>query len=318
MLFERNILVLGVRRYIFGINVSFFLVARSHPPNIICSMPRLLLSLLFLLASSYCPALAQRGPVGVGLEIHGAYASMTDDSFEDLQPRQNIAHGWLNEVSSGIHFEGRFSLRLPWGFRPYVGYHIGRPRESAPNQELWYAIYRNGIPDFKNTFTEESHDVQYRTEGWSAGLIYEPHWLDWAVRPYLFGEARTERFRAETHLTGTVDAENIPELTDSPFTGESLLEAEMVYGYGIGGGLRIPTARLGFSMPFGSLSIVPEVKYVSAPDAQIERREFEWTVLPAAGSATRTTHEGFLTILDGQTIDHRYIAFRLGLRYEPF
>lgn len=283
-------------------------------------MRNIFLMVLFALICACPPALAQRGAVGIGLEAHGAYGSMTDGSFQDPPPDtpRNIAHGWLNEVSHGVYLEGRFSLRLPWGMRPYVGYHFGRPRESAPTQELWTSIYQTGIPDFENTFTEETHKIKNRTEGWSAGLMYEPHWLSWAIRPYLFGEVRTESFRSETDLTGEVDAEGIPGLTNAPFEGHSVLEAETVYGYGAGLGVRIPVSRLGVSMPFGALSIVPEVKYVSARGAQIERREFSWVVRPTADSVNRRELEGFLDILDGQTINHQFVSFRLGLRYEPF
>lgn len=282
-------------------------------------MRKALLILLLALAFTWSSAFAQRGPVGVGLEVHGAYVAIANGSFQDPRPdtRRNIAYGWLNDVSRGTAFEGRFSIRLPWGIRPYVGYHFGRPRENAQTQELWTAIYHNGIPDFENTFIEESHTVENRTEGWSAGLIYEPHWLDWAIRPYLIGEIRTESFRSETDLKGVVDDENFSELTNAPFEGHSVLVAETVYGYGAGLGVRIPMSRLGMSMPFGALSIVPEVKYVSAPGAQLERREFGWVVLPTEGSV-RTELEGFMTILDGQTIDHRHVSFRLGIRYEPF
>lgn len=275
--------------------------------------------LLVAITCTSLPALAQRGPVGVGLEVHGAYFSTADGAYTDPAPDspRNIAHGWLNKVSRGGALEGRFSVRLPWGLRPYVGYHVGRPRENAPTQDLWRAIYHNGIPDFESAFREESHAVEIRTEGWSGGLMYEPRWLDWAVRPYLFGEIRTESFRAETNLTGVVDHDDLPELTDAPFEGHSVLVAETVYGYGVGLGARIAMSRLGISMPFGTLSIVPELKYVSAPGARLQRREFDWTVRPAEG-AVKTSLEGFLTILDGQTIDHRYVSFRLGLRYEPF
>lgn len=217
------------------------------------------------------PALAQRGPVGVGLEVHGANFSTATGAYTDPAPDspRNIAHGSLNNVSRGAALEGRFSVRLPWGVRPYVGYHVGRPRENAPNQDLWRAIYHNGIPDFESAFREQSHTVEIRTEGWSGGLMYEPHWLDWAVRPYLFGEIRTESFRAETDLTGVVDHDELPELTDAPFEGHSVLVAETVYRYGVGLGARIAMSRFGTSMPFGALSLVPELKYVSAPGAQL-------------------------------------------------
>jgi hypothetical protein len=277
----------------------------------------LLVLFAFLLVSSP-PALAQRGPVGVGIEVYGAYMSFADKAFEDPKPRPRIAGGWLNDVSRGVAMEGRVSIRLPWGIRPYAGYHVGRPRESEPTQELWTAIYSNGFPDFENTFVEERHTVENRTEGWSAGLMYEPHWLTWSIKPYLMGEIRTESFRSETDLEGVVDDENFPELTNAPFEGHSVLEAETAYGYGIGLGVRIPLSRMGLSMPLGTLSIIPEVKYVSVPDAQIERREFGWVVRPTDGPVVRRELNGFLDILDGQTIDHRYISFRLGLRYEPF
>lgn len=282
-------------------------------------MNRVFFLLLVGFAYITVPALAQRGPVGVGLEVHGAYLSMTDGSFQDPKPDTDrlIAHGWLNDVSRGVAVEGRVSIRLPWGIRPYVGYHRGQPRESAPNHELWRQIY-GGVPDFENGFTEHDSDVDIRTEGWSAGLMYEPHWLYWPVKPYLIGEIRTESFRSETRLKGFAEvAEGLCCLISGPFEGESILEAETVYGYGVGLGVHVPVKDLGVTFPFGHLSIVPEIKYVSVPNAQINRREFRWVVLPVAEEIVRSEFEGFLDILDGQTIDHRYVAFRLGLRYEP-
>ena len=149
--------------------------------------------------------------------------------------------------------------------------------------------------------------------------MYEPHWLTWSIKPYLMGEIRTESFRSETRLKGFAEvAQGLCCLISGPFEGESILEAETVYGYGIGLGVHIPMSRLGVSLPFGSLSILPEVKYVSAPDAQIERREFSWVIRPVAEEIVHSEHKGFLDVLDGQTIDHRYLSFRLGLRYDLF
>ena len=111
-------------------------------------MPRIVV-LIFILAGSSTFTSAQKRLVGLTIDLQGSYSVINKDSFKDPRVLFGQDFRWLNDVRDGSIFEGKFSVRLPLGIRPYIGYHFGMLRESGANSTLWRSIYGQ---DFDNNF----------------------------------------------------------------------------------------------------------------------------------------------------------------------
>lgn len=268
-------------------------------------MPRIAILILILAGSSTFTS-AQKRTVGLAIDLYTSYAVIDKDGFNDPKVLFGHDYGWLNDVRDGSIFEGKLSLRLPLGIHPYIGYHFGILRESGANSTLWRNIYGQ---DFDNNFETKDYEIKYWVYGRNIGIAYEAYWLKWRVKPYILVEQRTENFRAETRIEGS--AEDVSwspeEQIEGTFSGQSDLQTETATGYGVG---------IGFKIPVGNFSLVPEVKYVSA-NTKISRRYLELWVTSADGSFRRG-FGGWSTIPDGQSIKHQYLEIVLGISYNLF
>lgn len=266
---------------------------------------------------------AQDRPVGVSVSVHGSFLVPPASAYQDPEvPRfvngEITDFGWLNEVDRGVGGEGRLLLRLPFGLAPFVGYHRSALHESGVTDRYWVNIYAQPIGD-PSRFEAARQEVDYRTQGFSAGLLYDVPGLGSVgsvVQPYVLGEVRTEQLRATTRVTGVARNFYTSNGWTGPFRGRSEMETETTFGLGLGLGLRVSLSQL---LPFGGVleraALVPEVKLVRMRDAEITDRYYEWDI---ESIDPRSEYQSRPRILDRQDVEMEYVEFRLGLRYDLF
>ncbi len=251
----------------------------------------------------------------IGAELQTGYGAAVGDSYSDRRRTSRDPEDkpmglgdWLNEINGGNLFSAKIITFVPYGFRLYGGYHYGSYPERNPNAWYWTMIY---FRNFRYDVQVQDYAITNTGRGGFGGIAYAPPFLEYSIRPYIFWELRSERFRSSTEVTAKAEDVYITPYgyLTGDFKGNSILRTKRVTGMAYG---------LGFEIPWGRIAIVPEWRYHSAK-SPVDRRKYEITVLQEDGSVVHYVNDLEMFIADGKwKIDMRHHAINIGIRYLIF